>query len=506
MSKSAKERLAALPPAARREWLAAQPDEIVRAIRNGVWWFERRPEQAPPPGDWFLWLILSGRGWGKTRTGAEWIIEQAFKHPRDRHGNPTDWLVIGESLSDTRTFCIDGPSGVRNVLRRRGLTEVRATDARTGQYRYVRSPKPLIALPDQQKIYFEGCDDEDTGRGYNAAGCWLDELAKWRYTHKVWVEGIMPSIRADLVDDNPRVVVTTTPKPIMLLKDWAKRAKAGDAAYRLTVAATFDNASNLSPHALSELTREYAGTTVGRQELHGELLEEAEGALWNFATIDKYRVTRHPDLTLVVVGMDPPGTGLGDECGLVCIGRGVDDDDYVLADWSGRVAGRNAAVRAWTMFQDHGANLLIYEDNFGKKWLEAVLTDAYRELQNKGLFSMENVTPPMRGVTALQGKRLRAEPYAMRYEQGRVHHVGGFPDLEDQMVGWVPMEQVDSPDRIDALVHAGMWIRGRERRRASLAVPDYGSSGPGTGLVPTSAYEGSGAGGSGYDSPDSMYG
>lgn len=475
MSLSIKERLARSPAELRREWLEQQSQAILTGLQRGEWWYEGRPEQFAPGGDWFLWLILSGRGWGKTRTGAEWIVGQAVRHPQDRHGNTTDWLVIAETLEDARTFCINGPSGILAALRRRGYREVRSRDPELGEFKYIKAPKPTIVLDRGQKIYFEGCDDEDTGRGYNAAGGWLDELAKWRYTSKVWLEGIMPSMRADLIDDHPRVVVTTTPKPIKLLISWVKRARQNDPSFRLTVGSTFDNASNLSPHTLAELNREYTGTTTGRQELYGELLEEAEGALWTHALIESHRrnIRNLPDLKFTVVGMDPPGTGTGDEMGLVAVARGRDDDDYVLADWSKRIAGRAAAIRAWELFRHVNADLLVFEDNFGKKWLEQVVADAYREMQAENLFPPGGAIP-MRGVTALQGKRLRAEPYAMRYEQGRVHHVGAFSELEDQMATWEPDEQVDSPDRIDALVHAGMWLRGRERSRASVAVPSAG--------------------------------
>lgn len=406
-----------------------------------------------------------------TRTGAEWLVAQAMKHPLDRAGNTTDWLVIGETLQDTRTFCISGPSGIINVLRRRGYEEIRNGPPGEGQYTYVKAPKPIITLDKGQKIYFEGCDDEDTGRGYNAAGAWLDELAKWRYTDKVWREGIMLSVRADLVGDRPRVVVTTTPKPIKLLINWVRRCKAGDAGYKLTVASTFDNATNLSPVVLAEWRKEYEGTTAGRQELAGELLEEAEGALWTHDLISKHRMrTNLPNWTYTVVGMDPPGTGRGDEMGLVAVSRGTDGDDYVRADWSKKLAGRAAARRAWELFLAVDADVLVVEDNFGKQWTMTVMEDAYGEMREEGRFPPGGAIP-LKAVTAKQGKRLRAEPYAMRYEQGRVHHAGVFVELEDQMATWVPDEDTDSPDRVDALVHAGMWLKGRERGRSSLAAP-----------------------------------
>lgn len=466
MGKSAKLIAAELPPDKLRAWLEAQPQWVLDEIEREEWWWVRRPEQAPPPGNWFVWLILSGRGWGKTRTGAEWIVEQALAHPRDATGHPTQWLVVGETLADVRTLCIDGPSGIRAVLTRRGI-----------RYRYVKAPQITIELPDRQTIYFEGADNEDTGRGYNLAGAWLDELAKWRYSYAIWHEGLMLSLRAQLPNGGrPRAVVTTTPKPIKLLKEWVKRARAGDPFIHLTTGSTYENAPNLSEAAIAEFRREYEGTTVGRQELYGELLDEVEGALWTHALIERCRVkpSAVPEMRMVVVGMDPPGTGTGDECGIVVVGRGVNDEDYVLADRSAKVAGRAAARRAWDAVLEYNANWLIVEDNLGRAWLEQVLTDAYREMQREGLFPPGG-SAPLRMVTATQGKRLRAEPTAMRYEQGRVHHVGTFPELEDQMASWVPEDQRDSPDRVDALVHAQAFLRGREKGRSRLAVPGTGA-------------------------------
>lgn len=468
MADSAKSIAAALPPGQLAAWLADQDPWVLDEIERDEWWWTRRPEQAAPAGNWFIWLILSGRGWGKTRTGAEWIIDQALRYPKDMAGEATQWLVIGQTLSDTRTFCIEGPSGILAVLRRRGIG-----------YHYTKAPKPAITLDDGQIIYFEGVDDEDTGRGYNAAGAWLDELAKWRYTAKVWLEGIMPSLRAKLPGGGrPQCVVTTTPKPIKLIKQWVARARTGDRSVTLTTGSTYENFGNLSPDTIAEFRREYEGTTVGRQELYGELLDEVEGALWTHALIERHRADRAtmPKLTTTVVGMDPPGTGTADECGIVVVARGVDDTDYVLADYSGKLVGRAAARRAWLAVKEHDAAWLVYEDNFGKAWLAQVLRDAYAELQTEGEFPPGGA-PPMKAVTAMQGKKLRAEPTAMRYEQGRVRHLkeASLAELEDQMCSWIPEEQTDSPDRVDALVHAQAWLRGRERGRSTLAVPATGA-------------------------------
>ena len=484
MSASAKQLAAAMSPQEMAAWLAIVEREtpwVLDDIERDAWWWTRRPEQQPPAGDWFVWLIMSGRGWGETRTGAEWIIEQALLFPRDLDGHPTQWVVIGQSLSDTRTFCIEGPSGVKAALERRGLVEGR-------DWHYVKAPKPEIKLLKHgQVLYFEGCDDVDTGRGYNAAGMWLDELAKWRYTESAWREGIMPSLRANLPDGGrPRCVVTTTPKPITLLKQWVKRAKAGDHFVHLTVGSTYDNFVNLSAHTVRELRREYEGTQIGRQELHGALLDEAEGALWTAKTLEDNRAKPAdlPEFKQVVVGMDPPGTGTGDECGLVVVARGVDDQDYVLADRSGKMSGgpKKAARLAWNTWADFDADWLVVEDNLAKEWLRQVLLDAWDELADEEAERLErNVIEeadlrfagraPLKTITATKGKRLRAAPTAMRYEQGRVKHVGVFAELEDQMLTWVPDESPDSPDRIDALVHAQAWHRDRERYRATMSSP-----------------------------------
>lgn len=462
MLQSAKLQLAELPHQLQRAWLLNQEQWVLDEIERDAWWWTGRPAQMAPVGDWFIWLMLTGRGFGKTRAGAEWLVEQALKYPKDRAGNATNWLVLGATIADTRTFCIEGPSGIRAALNRRGI-----------KYHYTKAPKPIITLSTGQIIYFEGVDDEDTGRGYNLAGAWLDELGKWHYTDKVWTEGVMPSLRADLpAGGRPRVVVTTTPKPIKLLKGWVRRAKAGDTSVRLTGGSTYDNAANLSPAQLEEFRREYHGTTIGRQEMYGELLEEVEGALWTHALIEKYRVSldQVPGLHMVVVGVDPAGTGTGDEMGLVAVGRGEDDEDYVLADWSRKMAGRPAARRAWELFLAVDGDLLVYEDNLGKKWLTQVMLDAYAEMQAEGLFPPGGAAP-CKAVHAVDGKRLRAQPTAMRYEQGRCHHVGVFPEMEDQQATWVPDQDPNSPDRIDALVHAQSFLRSRERFASSVVAP-----------------------------------
>jgi len=460
MSLSAAQKLALLPASLRKSWLKEQSRETLDDILKGAWWWVGRPEQFKPPGDWLVWLILSGRGWGKTRTGAEDLLDRVFKHPVDSMGQRTEWLVIAETLNDCRTACIEGNSGILSVLTRMGL--VKGKD-----YRYWKSPKLMIEFASGQVIYFEGADNADVGRGYNAAGLWADELAKWRYTWNAWYEGILPSLRAPLIGDHPRAVITTTPKPIKLLIEWKHKT---DGTVVITTGSIFDNIANLSRHVVEELKKLYEGTRAGLQELYGHLIEEVEGALWQRPMIENNRVkaTDLPELKQVVVSMDPGATGSGDETGLIVAARGYDGDDYVLADATKKVVGHAAARLAWETFRAWGATWLIIETNMGKKWLMQVVTDAYKEMQDEGLF--EPGPPPVKEVTSLAGKKLRAEPVASRYEQNRWHHVGTFIELEDQQCTWVPGD-AESPDRIDALVQAGLFLMGRENKLVRIAAP-----------------------------------
>jgi phage terminase large subunit-like protein len=383
-----------------------------------------------------------------------------FKHPVDAFGQRTEWLVIAETLNDCRTACIEGNSGILSILHRMGL--VKGKD-----FRYWKSPKLMIEFKTGQIIYFEGADNADVGRGFNLAGLWADELAKWRYTYAAWYEGILPSLRAPLIGDHPRAVVTTTPKPIKLLIEWQHET---DGTVVITTGSIFDNIMNLSAKVVDQLRKIYEGTRAGLQELYGHLLEEVEGALWDRPMIENNRVKPAdlPELKTVVVSMDPGATGAGDETGLIAAGRGYDDEDYVLADWTKKIVGHAAARRGWEMFIAYGATWFIVETNMGKKWLIQVVQDAYAEMQKEGLFPAGPA--PIKEVTSLAGKKLRAEPVASRYEQNRWHHAGTFLELEDQMCTWVP-EDAKSPDRIDALVQAGLFLMGKEHKLVRIAAP-----------------------------------
>lgn len=457
MGLSIAQRFALLPKQERDDLLLTLPDETLSEMLANEWWFTARPEQIPPEGPELIYLFMAGRGAGKSRSGSEWIVDRVLRHPFDRHGIPTEWLVVADTLSDARTINAEGPSGILNVLRRRRI-----------DHRYKQSPRPMVLFQDGAKIYLEGADDEDTGRGYNAAGVLCDEIAKWNKPYKTWYEGLMPSLRADLVNDHPRAFVTTTPKPIDILQEWLSRT---DGSVHVITGSTFDNAVNLSSHVLHELKVRYDGTTLGEQELYGKLLELAGGGLFKRGDIIRNRVYDAPDeIVSTVVGMDPNLTGEDAETGLVVVCRTADDHLYVLHDATVSESGRAASHAAWRAVHEFGADLLVYEENLGKRYLQEVLQDAYQECVEMGYFP-PNTSAPMKPVHAKHGKATRAEPVAQRSEQGRLHIVGNFDTLEDQMVLYDPQATRESPDRMDALVHACLALMSGEKKRMRFGDP-----------------------------------
>jgi phage terminase large subunit-like protein len=326
----------------------------------------------------------------------------------------------------------------------------------------------MVLFPDGSRIYAEGADDEDVGRGYNAAGAWVDEICKWPKSYESWYEGILPSLRTDLVDDHPRCFATTTPKPIKLLQEWVKR---DDGTIHVMGGSTFDNAANLSQHVLRELKIRYAGTDLGQQELYGKLLELGSGGLFKRMDIVKHRVEIPPDdIVSTIVGVDPNLTGEDDLFGIIVAARTVNNDIYVLEDASVSQSGRTAALAAWRAMAKWNADTLVYEENLGKRYLAEVLQDAYKESIVLGLFPQHS-TPSMLPVHAKHGKRTRAEPVAMRCEQGKLRFVGEWPELEDEMVMFDPESTRESPDRMDALVHGALHLMRGERRTMRVASP-----------------------------------
>jgi phage terminase large subunit-like protein len=460
MGLSLAQRFARLPKEDRDAWVLSQPHWVLEEIARGEWWWLCRPEQDPPEGSQFINLFLAGRGAGKTRSGSEWIVERTLKQPFNRHGAPTERLIVAATLSDARITCMEGESGVLQVLRRRKVP-----------HQYKQSPKPMVTFTQTgAKIYCFGADTPDVARGFNAADAWLDELIKWAYSYESWYQGIMPALRADLAFDRPRAFVTTTPKPIKLLQEWVART---DNVVHIIRGSTFDNEDNLNEMSLAELKRQYEGTAIGRQELYGEMLEAMEGALFKRSDLNRYRVIGPPETgyRAIVVGVDPSLVGDHDEMGVVVMGQGHDDHLYVIADATVKAAGREAALHCWRTLLTYNAGMVVYEENLGKKWMQQVFEDAWKELIGLGE-APADTSPPMRGVDAKLGKKTRAEPVAMRSEQGRLHMVGDHGKLEDELTLFTSWDGKESPNRLDAMVHAGRHHMESERQRGKIIDPD----------------------------------
>ena len=401
---------------------------------------------------------------GKTKAGAEWLVERSLKFPYTASGHPADRLVMAYNVSDCQVTCIEGSSGILSILTRLGM--VRDVD-----YSYVKAPKPRITfLETGAKIHFTGATKPDVVRGLNLADAWLDEIVKWQNPEQIWKEGIHHALRSDVPGDKPRVFVTTTPKPIDILRNWVKRT---DGFVSVARGSTFDNAANLNAEFLTEIKLEYEGTLIGRQEIYGELLDDLEGPLFSQADINKHRLEMGPEnIVHRVLGVDPCLTGgeNGDLMGCVVASRDAGDHYYVVADESVRLSGRDAALHVWHTFARYQCDVLTVETNLGKQWLTEVLKTTYNELKQTGLFP-NYTSPPIREVHSNHGKKLRAEPVSIRYEQGRVHHLGVFEKLEAQMVTWDPISAKVSPDRLDALVHAIRHLMEGEKRTVRFFSP-----------------------------------
>lgn len=407
-----------------------------------------RANQLPPEDDeWDNCLVLAGRGFGKTRSGAEWSIECARTMERG--------ALIGATAADTRDILVEGESGI--------LACAPAT------FRPLYEPsKRRLTYPNGATQICYSADEPDRLRGPQHHYGWLDELAAWRRLQYAW-DMLQLGMR---LGEHPRIFITTTPRPLPLIKELLKDSRT--AVLRGT---TYDNLHNLAATFKRAVLAKYEGTTLGRQELNAEVLDDLPGAMVARYLIDNGRLDPvtalyEVDLRALTIGMDPAGTGLGDETGLVVVGRGLDGKDYVLADASAPMTpdvACKAAYRALDEWQQYtaGPTLIVVEDNGGKDWIEATLQNVWRhELKRAG-------PPPIRRVNASQGKKLRAQPVAARYEQGRVHHVGEFPELEDQLTTWIPEEQPnESPDRLDAMVHAiAHHMRLYDRGETAIASP-----------------------------------
>ncbi len=398
-------------------------DECVLRLLSD-WPIWARADQLPPDGDWVTWLVLGGRGAGKTRAGAEWVrgvVAGTAPYAIQPVGRVA---LIGETFSEARDVMVEGVSG---------LLHGGAPDM-----------KP-IWLPSRNRLEWPNgaiaqlfsATDPESLRGPQFGAAWCDELAKWPYAQATW-DMLQFGLR---LGERPRQVVTTTPRATPLM-----RQLVADERCAVSRMKTQDNAAFLAPNFMRTVVAKYQGTRLGRQELDGDLIEDRDDALWSRAELDHYRVPDEPALGRIVVAIDPPATSgaRSAACGIVAVGVGEDGRGYVIADRTVEQASPSVwAERAVSLFHAVEADLVIAEVNQGGEMVETVLREA-------------DPSVPVKAVRATRGKWSRAEPVALLYSKGRVAHVGTHAALEDQMCNFAPSGTPDgaSPDRIDALVWA----------------------------------------------------
>lgn len=417
-------------------------DADQRAALPWMWRIVARPEQIAPPGAWRWWSPWAGRGWGKTRSGSEWVREKVAAMPGSRGA------IIGQTPEDVRQIQIEGPAGI--------LAVCPAHERPTWE-----PSKGTLTWPNGTVGQVYSGANPGAFRGPQFHWLWADELAKWpraRESFDNFNFGLRLEYRGGV---QPQGMITTTPRPITVLRDLLANPRA-----IVTRGSTYDNAANLAASFFDEVRGLYEGTRLGRQELHGELLDDVPGALWTRKMFDApgFRVARADrldDFDLIAVAIDPAAsnTETSDETGIIVVGcyefRGV-RRFHVLADASLYGTPSERAAAAIAAFDRFGATRFIVETNNGGDWIPAVVQGQWDAMARPG-------AAPVEVVTASRGKRVRAEPIAALYEQARVTHEPGLEVLEDQLATWSPLLAERSPDRLDALVWATTWLSGGKR-------------------------------------------
>ncbi|MFN8694567.1 MAG: DNA-packaging protein [Holosporales bacterium] len=401
--------LASEPSSRQHQFLESLSPEALHLLKY-EWQFWARAEQLPPPGDWHAWIILAGRGWGKTRTGAEWLHQYAAENPGCR------LALVGETAMDARSVMIEGESGLLATMKPWLRME------------YKSSRRRLVWRNGSIAEVFSAEDPEQL-RGPQFHAAWCDEVAKWQYPASL--DNLLFSLR---LGTQPKFVATTTPRRAPIMQKLLELPH-----HEITRGSSYDNKAHLPETFLQRLETIYKGTRLGMQELYGELLTDTIGALWNRAMIEATRVTSTPGLVRIVVAVDPAvSTGI---TGIIVAGLGSNGHVYVLADATVHASPDAWARTAVRHFNLWNADRLVAEVNNGGTLVETLL----RTIE-PGL--------PVRLVRAAIGKLPRAEPVAALYEQGRVHHVGVFPELETELTTYNAALGQASPDRLDALVWA----------------------------------------------------
>lgn len=386
------------------------------------WSIWARANQRIPPDDaltpagirWETWLILAGRGWGKTRVGAEAVRAEV------EAGRAGRIAFVAPTAADARDVMVEGESGILAVS--------------PPHFKPIYEPsKRRLTWPNGARATMYSAEDPESLRGPQHDLAWPDELAAWSYATDTW-DMLSFGLR---LGKRPRAIVTTTPKPIALIRQLLKSPRT-----LVTRGSTYENQANLAPSFIAAIKEKYEGTRLGRQEIFAEVLDDVPGALWQRSMFDT-KIQNAPDLARVVVAVDPAVTSgeAADETGIVIAGKGVDGRAYILADHSCRLSPSGWAHRVLSASDTYSADRVIAEVNNGGDMVEMTLRSIAPNI-------------PYKSVHASRGKRVRAEPIAALYEQGKVTHLQGLELLEDQMCSFVPDLRDGPDDRVDALVWA----------------------------------------------------
>jgi phage terminase large subunit-like protein len=430
MGKSFMEQLALLP----KEEQALVLSNIDPEILQWDWRSWGRPEQLPPEGDdWNIWLVLAGRGFGKTRLAAEWVREQA-KYTNEGQRR---FALVARTAADVRDVIVEGESGIINV-------------SPPSERPHYEPSKRRLTWPNGNTATLFTADEPDSLRGPQFTHAWGDEIAAWRQTPDAAGMTAFDNLRVGTrLGAKPKIVCTTTPKRVPLLYKLIEESKNLKSLSKVIVTrgSTMDNAGNLSGTYLDTIMGVYEGTSLARQELYGEMLEDLEGTLWTMEMIESSRQgILPPQAPLRCIGVDPSvAENPRDECGIVVCASTADRDLYKRHAWVLEDASVLGSPEVW-------ANKVV---EMARRWGAPVVAEV-----NQGGALVRNainaIDPNVKvlEVHSKHGKALRAEPIVLAYEQQRVHHIGYLPDLESQMTTWVPGESKKSPDRVDALVHA----------------------------------------------------
>lgn len=404
-------------------------DDEEAAVAEAEWrTFWAREDQIAPDGDWRFWLCLAGRGWGKTRTVCEWAREQA-------ESGLGPGAIVARTAADVRDVLIEGPAGIM------------ATSPPWMRPKYEPSKRRLVWPNGVWAITFSA-EEPDQLRGPQHAWAVCDELAAWAYLQDAW-SNLLMGLR---LGTSPRAVIATTPRPIPLLRELMR-----DPRVHLTRGRTYDNAANLAGDFIADIEKRYGGTRIGRQELEGEVLDDVPGAFWTRAMLQDALERGKPYsgvwerakdfFTRVVIAVDPsgsPNSEQGDACGIIAAAKLKHTDEcVVLQDATVRDTPTVWASKVANLAEKWGADAIVAEANFGGEMVRSVISAA-------------GAPVPVRLVNASRGKTARAEPVALLYEQGRVHHARGFPALEDELCFFTAngYQGDHSPNHADALVWA----------------------------------------------------